>query len=65
MTPTELKTARERMGISQEGLAKIIGIHPRTLRRYETGYYLIPKTVALLVGYLIKDFDKSTHKEGE
>lgn len=57
MTPTELKYARERMGISQDGLAKIIGIHPRTLRRYETGYYVIPKTVGLLVGYLLKDID--------
>lgn len=57
MTPTELKTAREKLGISQEGLAKMLGIHPRTLRRYENGYYVIPKTVGLLVGYLIKDID--------
>lgn len=57
MTATELKTAREKIGLSQEGLAKMLGIHPRTVRRYETGYYVIPKTVVLLVGYLLKDID--------
>lgn len=38
MTPTELKSIRERFGLTQSGLARILRVEDiRTIRRWETG----------------------------
>ena len=47
MRARELKAARARLGLSQEGLAKALDIHRVTVALYETGRQPIPKVVAL------------------
>ena len=36
MTPQELKSARKRLGLTQAELARLLGVEPQTVRRYET-----------------------------
>lgn len=37
VTPEELRTARQSFGLSQEALAKLMGISPNTVARWERG----------------------------
>lgn len=43
MTSTELRTSITRLGLSQAGAARILGIDPRTMRRYCSGELPVPK----------------------
>lgn len=45
MTNVEFITVREWLGLSQEGLAKILNVRKDTLARWETGRDLIPYRV--------------------
>lgn len=47
MTPAELIALREHLGIPQKEMAQRIGMHPRTLRRYELAEMPIPKPVEI------------------
>jgi transcriptional regulator with XRE-family HTH domain len=42
MTPAELTEARKSLGLSQVELAKVLGIHPTMLNRWEHGKAKIP-----------------------
>lgn len=61
MTPTEFKAAREKLGLSQEGLAQLLGMGSdggRTVRRWEapegTSNARLPNPIACtVVGWLI------------
>jgi DNA-binding XRE family transcriptional regulator len=37
MTPDDLRAWRHRLGYSQPQLARIIGVHPQTVRHWERG----------------------------
>lgn len=52
MTPSTLKTARQRLGLSQTALARELGLHLRTIAGYERGQNPVPRHVALAVAYL-------------
>ena len=47
MTPTELRAFLSRLGLSQVGAAKVVGIDPRTMRRYLAGELPVPKWLPL------------------
>lgn len=51
MTPNQLRAALDRLGLTQVGAARLLGIDPRTMRRYCSGTLPIPKwmTYALAV----------------
>ena len=58
-TPGDLKAAREFMGLSADGLARILGIEDgRTVRRWEAGDRELPGPVVVVMetalGYLRK-----------
>lgn len=56
MTPAALKTARETLGLSQAGLAHLLGMDSdapdRTVRRWELGERRVPDTVETLLWLL-------------
>lgn len=41
----ELQEWREAQGLTVEQLASMLGLHPKTLRRYETGVRMVPADV--------------------
>lgn len=49
MTPLGLTQARNRLGMTQAGLAARLQIGTRTLQRYEAGTDKVPEVVALAV----------------
>ncbi len=50
MTPAQFKTIRQRVGLSQSGLARALRVEDvRTIRRYETGERAISGPVTLLM----------------
>jgi DNA-binding XRE family transcriptional regulator len=56
MTPTELKVARERLGLSQEQLAIALGVHRVSVVRWETGFHKVPPMLALAMKELEHEF---------
>lgn len=58
MTPAELKSARQTLGLSARGLAQALGMSPssgRTVRRWERGDFPVPGPIAVaLTGLLAK-----------
>lgn len=54
MTPTQFRTALDRLGISQAGFARSLGENERTIRRWSAGDGArgLPKPVAILVRLL-------------
>lgn len=54
MTPTEFRTLRLRMGITQAELAQRMGVTDRSVRRYEAGDCLITETIAILLKMLAR-----------
>jgi DNA-binding transcriptional regulator YiaG len=55
VTGKELRRLRERAGLSQMALAKLAGIHARTIMRWELGQVPIPKLEALGLVALLKE----------
>jgi hypothetical protein len=54
MTPTQYRTAIEKLGLSQVRAAAFLGIAPRTSQGYALGEYPIPEPVAKLLRLMIR-----------
>jgi transcriptional regulator with XRE-family HTH domain len=48
MTPAHFKSIRRELGLSQRAAARFLGIGFRTLQRYESGEYVVPRVLELL-----------------
>jgi DNA-binding transcriptional regulator YiaG len=58
MTPETLKSARHALGLSAEGMARLVGVESgRTVRRWEAGERDIPGPVTIIVAALIESDD--------
>jgi DNA-binding transcriptional regulator YiaG len=56
MTPLQLKRARQRLGLSGEKLARVVGVSSgRIVRRWENGESRIPRAVAIVVRLMLAD----------
>lgn len=54
MTPAEFKSARKRLALSAEAMARAVGVASgRTVRRWERGDRAVPGPVAILVRHLL------------
>lgn len=49
MTPAQFRFALSRLGLTQVGAARLLGIDPRTARRYALGEREIPSPTAKLL----------------
>lgn len=54
MTALEYRAARNKLGISIEESAGVLGISRATAYRYEAGQWDVPETVAKLLRALVK-----------
>ena len=52
MTPDDLRARRLALGMSQSQLARALGIHVRTISKWERGVHTIPPHVALALDAL-------------
>ena len=52
MTKDEFKKLRKRAGHTQASIAKEMGVHIRTVTRWEIGEIVIPKVVELAIRYI-------------
>jgi DNA-binding transcriptional regulator YiaG len=50
MTPRQLKLALTRLDLTQVGLARLLKVDPRTVRRWIAGDLRMPHPVHLLLG---------------
>lgn len=58
MTPDAIKAARQRLGLSQAGLAEALRLGPngeRTIRRWETGEVPVTGPASVAIELLLKD----------
>ena len=53
MTPQQLRKKLERQSLSQSKAARLIGIDPRSMRRYLAGDTPIPRVVEYALQYVI------------
>lgn len=53
MNKQDLSTAIAALGTTQTGLARMLGLGDRTVRRYVAGDASIPRVVELAVDYLV------------
>lgn len=59
MTPEEIRTVRSRLDLSQVQLAKLLGVHPVTVSKWERGVLTpTPHQIALL-----QSFAKASQEE--
>ena len=54
MSPSEYRTALEKLNLDQRGGATFLCINERTSRRYIAGDREIPNPLALLLRYMVK-----------
>lgn len=54
MTPTDLRATLTRLGLSQVGAAKVLGVNDRTVRRWIAGDLEIPNPAALALHLIEK-----------
>jgi DNA-binding transcriptional regulator YiaG len=54
MTGDTFKAALEKIGITQMGFSRLIGVGGRTVRGWIGGEFPVPKAVALLVNLMLK-----------
>ena len=59
MTPSQLRAALARMGLSQRGAARLLGIDERTMRKYVAGDLIIPEM--LLRGLAQREQDEDAN----
>lgn len=52
MSGAELRQLRLQLGLSQQKLAKILGVHQPTVSRWERGMSPVPKSAALVLRML-------------
>lgn len=52
MTPDQFRTIRRDAGLSLSQLSNIIGVHARTIRRYEDGSVPVSGPVRVLMGMI-------------
>jgi DNA-binding transcriptional regulator YiaG len=55
MTPVLFIAARNRLGLTQAEMGKLLGSGLRTIQHWEHGTRGIPKAVAMLLGYILRD----------
>ena len=56
MTPEEVRTARQTLGISAQALADKIGLADgRTIRKYESGENVVPRWARLSIERAVRD----------
>jgi transcriptional regulator with XRE-family HTH domain len=56
MTPAELRSTRQRLGLTQAELAAVLGVTVKTIGRFERGTSAIPVRYELAVqGYLSQE----------
>jgi DNA-binding transcriptional regulator YiaG len=53
MTRQEFKKLRESVGYSQVQLAKEFGVYVRSISRWETGEFPVPKMAELALRYIV------------
>ena len=49
MTTNQLREAITALGTNQAALARLVGVNPRTMRRWIAGDSPIPRTAAILI----------------
>lgn len=54
MTAAQLRQARQALGLSLTGMAKVLDVPRRSYIRWETGTHAVPATVAVLVRLLCR-----------
>lgn len=54
MTPTQYKDAITSLGLSQVGAARLLGLDPRTSRRFASGEAPVPRAVALALRLMVE-----------
>lgn len=54
MTPKQFAEAIERLGLSQRGAAKFLGVNERTSRKWIAGDARIPESAAKLLRLMVK-----------
>ncbi len=52
VTKDDFKTLRKRAGHTQASIAKEMGVHIRTVTRWEIGEVVIPRVVELAIRYI-------------
>jgi DNA-binding transcriptional regulator YiaG len=62
VTKEEFKKLRESAGHTQLSLATAMGVHLRTVWRWELGETIIPKVVELAVRYVAEDAKKQRRR---
>jgi hypothetical protein len=64
MTPKQLRTTLARIGLSQRGAARLLGIDERTMRKYIAGDLVIPEMLVwALRGLAQRDEDQNANSE--
>lgn len=53
MTPPEIRTTRESLGLTQAQLARLVGVDARTWRRWECAEREMPEPVARLLRLVV------------
>lgn len=64
MTNTELTSIRETLGLTKADFAKILGITPMLVGRYEKGSCVIPEDVSERIEALTKKVEEKPKKRG-
>lgn len=54
MRAAEVRKIREKLGRTQDELAKLIGVHSMTVSKWERGTVKVPKPIALLLRLLLQ-----------
>lgn len=65
MNAKEFKRKRMSLGLTQAGLAEMLGVSANTVSRYETGLMDIPKVVELALETVAVEVDKRDALEDE
>jgi hypothetical protein len=53
MTPKQFQATLDRLGLTQAGMARMIGSDPRTARHYAAGTRSVPECVAILLRLML------------
>ncbi len=55
MTPKQFRAALKRLGLTQVGAARRLGVNPRTVRFWVAGTYRIPEPVVILLRTWVRE----------